>query len=95
MQDLKESLLKQHVFWITNQEECDTVNVLLRLGFKVLYHGSRGWTILQFSTFAINMEDVVKIKEIQSISVYSANIFLDKTYIPICLCNNLILNMNE
>lgn len=29
MQDLKESLLKQHIIWITNQEECDCVNTLL------------------------------------------------------------------
>lgn len=94
MQDLKESLLEQHIILITTKEECDAVNALLRLGFKVLYYGGRGWTILQFSNLAIHMEDIVKIKEIQSISVYSANIFLNKTYIPICLCNNLILNMD-
>lgn len=95
MQNLKESLLKQHIIWITNQEECDCVNTLLRLDYKILYNGSRGWTILQFSNLLINIEDIVKIKEIQSISINSRSIFLDKTYIPICLCNNLILNMNE
>lgn len=95
MQDLKNSLLEKHIILITTQEECVAVNSLLRLGFKILYNGSRGWTILQFSNLLINMEDIVKIKEIQSISIYSTSIFLDKTYIPICLCNNLILNMNE
>ena len=40
MQYLKESLLKQNIIWITNQEECDAVNVLLRLGFKILYYGN-------------------------------------------------------
>lgn len=94
MRDLKESLLEQHVILITTQEECDAVNSLLRLGFKVLYNGSRGWMIFQFHNSYININDTVTIKRIDSITIGLHNIFINKTYIPIYLCNNLKLNMS-
>ena len=94
-QEFKNWLLERHIILITTQEECDGVNALLRLGFKVLYYGNQGWTIFNFHNSYITIKDNVLIKQIDSISIGLQHIVINKTYIPIYLCNNLKLNMSN
>ena len=95
MQDLKNRLLEQHIILITIQEECDAVNSLLRLGFKILYYGDRGWMLFQFHNSYINIKDNITIMKIEHISVGDLFIFINKTCIPCYLVNNLKLNMSN
>lgn len=93
MQDLKNRLLEKHIILITTQEECDAVNSLLRLGFKILYYGDRGWMLFQFHNSYITIEDNVTIMKIEHISIGDLAIFIDNACIPGFLVNNLKLNM--
>ena len=93
MQDLKNKLLEQHIVLITTQEECDAVNSLLRLGFKILYYGDRGWMLFQFHDSYITIEDNVIIVKIEHISIGYPSIFINKIWIPCYFVNNLKINM--
>lgn len=93
MQDLKESLLEQHIILITTKEECDAVNALLRLGFKVLYYGGRGWMLFQFARCDINLEDIVTIMKIEHISIKNWAVIINKNCVPVYWVNSLKLYM--
>lgn len=84
--------MEQNVVLVTTQEECNAIDGLLRLGFKIIYSGERGWKAFQYTSIYINIIDSIIITQVDSINIYSTYFIINNLFVPIYMCNNLTLN---